>query len=186
MSTRGRLAILSGPSGVGKSAVADRLLKDLHIRRAVTATTRAPRTGEKDGVDYHFLSRDEFLRRLTAGWFLEHAEVYGNFYGTPKSSVETGLAAGFHCVLVIDVQGAATLREAGVDAIYVLLTAPDAREMERRLRSRALDSSDEIARRLAAAEAELSAAARFDHVVVNDRLEDTARNIAAMLHLHLP
>ena len=181
----GRLAVLSGPSGVGKSAVAQRLLKDPKFRRAITATTRSPRKGERDGVDYFFLAREEFERRLRAGWFLEHADVYGNLYGTPKSSVEAVLRAGAHCLLVIDVQGAATLRGAGVEGLYVLLSAPSPVDLERRLRGRGLDSAEEIAKRLSAADAELAQASRFDRVIVNERIEDTAREVASLLGVSL-
>ena len=177
---RGRLVILSGPSGVGKSAVAERLVASGTVRRAVTATTRRPRAGEVEGVDYFFLSREEFEKRLAAGWFLEHAVVYGNLYGTPKPSVDAVLASGTHCILVIDVQGAATLRGAEVEAVYVLLTAPSAAELEKRLRGRGLDSPDVIAKRLSVAETELAAAARFDHVVVNDDLDDTVRKVGSL------
>jgi guanylate kinase len=184
--TRGRLLVLSGPSGVGKSAVAERVLKDPRFARAVTATTRPPRAGEVDGVAYLFLSRAEFERRVAAGWFLEHAEVYGRLYGTPRSSVEAVLASGRCCLLVIDVQGAATLRRQGVEGRYVFLAAPTAADLERRLRGRGLDAPAEIARRLAAAEAELSEAHRFDRVLVNDDLEATARKLALEVGVDLP
>ena len=134
--SRGRLLVLSGPSGVGKTVVGERILKDPRFGRAITATTRAPREGERDGVDYHFLTVEEFRRRLAAGWFLEHAEVYGRLYGTPVASVEDLRAAGLHCLLVIDVQGAATLRRQGVDALFVFLDPPSLDELARRLAGR--------------------------------------------------
>ena len=182
---RGRVVIVSGPSGVGKSAVADRLLTDPRFRRAVTATTRAPRAGEIDGTHYHFLTREAFEKRLADGWFLEHAEVYGKLYGTPKSSVDLVLATGAHCILVIDVQGAATLRRAGVVALYVLLTAPNPAELERRLRGRGLDSAEDIARRLSAADAEMAASASFDQVLVNDSIEAAAASVARLVGVAL-
>jgi guanylate kinase len=171
---------------VGKSAVAERVLRDPRFARAVTATTRAPRGGEVEGVAYVFLARAEFQRRVAAGWFLEHAEVYGNLYGTPRSSVEAVLASGRHCLLVIDVQGAATLRREGVEGRYVFLAAPTPADLERRLRGRGLDAPAEIARRLAAAEAELLEARRFDRVLVNDDLEGTARKVALEVEVDLP
>jgi guanylate kinase len=176
---RGRLIVVSGPSGVGKTAVVGRLLEDRRFGRAITATTRPPRPGEREGVDYVFLPEDEFLRRLAAGWFLEHAEVYGRYYGTPKESVERVLETGCHCVLVIDTQGAATLRGIGVDAVYVFLLPPNLEELVRRLTTRGGDSPESRARRLEEARRELAEADRFDHRIVNEVLEDTVRKVAA-------
>lgn len=182
---RGRLLVVSGPSGVGKTAVADRLLKDPRIARAITATTRAPRVGERDGVDYLFLAADEFRRRVAAGWFLEHADVYGRHYGTPRSSVEAVLASGRHCLLVVDVQGVATLRAAGTDAVFVLLEPPSRAELERRLKTRGSDDPTDQRRRLEEAERELARTDLFDHRVVNADLELAARAVAATVGVHL-
>ncbi len=176
---RGRLLVLSGPSGVGKTVVAERLLRDPRFGRAVTATTRPPRAGERDGVDYHFLSTEEFRRRLAAGWFLEHAEVYGRLYGTPVASVEDLRGAGRHCLLVIDVQGAATLRKRGVDAIFVFLDPPSMDELARRLAGRDGADSPAFFKRMAAAATELAQAPTFDCRVVNLEVEDTARKVAS-------
>ncbi|MBL9087294.1 MAG: guanylate kinase [Planctomycetia bacterium] len=182
---RGRLLVLSGPSGVGKTAVADRLLADPRVARAITATTRAPRPGERDGVDYLFLAVDEFRRRLADGWFLEHADVYGRLYGTPRSSVEAVLASGRHCLLVIDVQGVATLRAAGAEATFVLLEPPSRAELERRLKTRGSDDPASQARRLEEAERELARTELFDRRVVNADLETAAREVAATVGLDL-
>jgi guanylate kinase len=180
--------VISGPSGVGKSAVADRLLKDSRFARAVTATTRAPRPGERDGVDYVFLSVDEFRRRIGEGWFLEHAQVYGRLYGTPRANVDAVLASGRHCVLVIDVQGAETLRSAGLEqggAVFVFLSAPDRTELERRLRSRGGDDAESVARRLDEVARESEHAARFAHHLVNHDVGATARAVAALVGVAL-
>lgn len=184
--TRGKLIVVSGPSGVGKSAVIDRLLLDAHFARAVTATTRPPRTGERDGVDYDFLARDDFLARVAVGGFLEHAEVYGRLYGTPRAHVEAILASGRHCILNIDVQGAASLRAAGVEALFVFLVPPSLSELERRLRTRGLDSADAVARRLSAVDREMAQAERFDLRIVNLDLERTARKLALAVGVALP
>lgn len=177
--SRGSLLVLSGPSGVGKTVVGERILKDPRFGRAITATTRAPREGERDGVDYHFLTVEEFRRRLAAGWFLEHAEVYGRLYGTPVASVEDLRAAGLHCLLVIDVQGAATLRRQGVDALFVFLDPPSLDELARRLAGRDGAQSPAFLKRMAAAATELAQAPSFDCRVVNLEIEDTARKVAS-------
>jgi guanylate kinase len=182
---RGRLVVVSGPSGVGKTAVIERLLAHPRFARAVTATTRPPRAGERDGVDYLFLAPDEFRRRLDAGWFLESADVYGRLYGTPREGPERILASGRHCLLNIDVQGAATLRAAGVEAVFVFLRSPSERELARRLRARGLDGPAEVERRLAAAERELAESRHFDLVLVNDDLGVTARNLARWVGVDL-
>jgi guanylate kinase len=154
---RGRLVVVSGPSGVGKTAVAERLLRHPLFARAITATTRAPRGSEKDGVDYVFLGHDEF---------------------EPREGPEAISRSGRHCLLVIDVQGASTLRGQRVEAIFVFLAPPSLDELERRLRERAQDGADSVARRRAVAESELSQAQGFDLILVNRDVDATARKVA--------
>jgi len=176
---RGRLLVISGPSGAGKSSIAERLLADPRFGRAITATTRKPRPGEVDGVDYRFLAETAFREGLSKGAFLEHAEVYGRLYGTPRESPEAVLASGRHCVLVLDVQGAASVRALVPEAQLVFVKAPSLDELRRRLATRGLDGADAIDRRLARVDEELAQAGSFDLVVVNDDLERTVRHIAA-------
>jgi guanylate kinase len=136
-------------------------------------------------VDYRFLSAEDFERGLDERRFLEHARVYGHLYGTPRESPDAVLASGRHCLLVIDVQGAATLRREGVKALYAFLKAPGTEELKRRLEGRGLDGPGEVARRLQAVDEELRQAEGFDLVLVNETVEDTARRLAAAVGVDL-
>ncbi len=176
---RGRLVVLSGPSGSGKTTVARALLEDPGFARARTATTRPPRGDERPGEAYDFLTEDEFEAGVRAGRFLEHARVYGHRYGTPRQNLEPILASGRNGLLVVDVQGARTLKDLGVDATYVFVTAPDPEEMLRRLTARGEDDEAAVRRRVAEAEREAEAASWFDLVVVNDDLDAAVRRLVA-------
>jgi guanylate kinase len=167
------LIILSGPSGSGKSTVLARLLApaDLPLRLSVSATTRAPRPGERDGEHYHFLTREQFEAERDAGAFLEWAEVFGNYYGTLRREVEPFREQGVGVILDIDVQGAAQVRRQCPDAVSVFLRAPSLEVYEGRLRKRGTESEAAIQRRLAGARRELEHAGEYNYVVVNDDLE---------------
>lgn len=172
------LLILSGPSGAGKTTLVQRLVAEVGgaFRRVVTATTRPPRSQEEvEGVAYHFLARRDFERLLETGAFIEHAEVYGQLYGTPRRSVEEVLAAGQNGVLVVDVQGVRSLRRALADAAfetrYVFVRAPSPDELARRLVARGEDDEAAIRARLAEAAREEAEAREYDFVVVNDDVE---------------
>ena len=184
--TRGRLFVVSGPSGVGKDAVLAPLFSagtcPPRLRRCITATTRAPRTGEVDGVDYFFLSPEEFERRIALGHFLEHAAYAGRRYGTPRPWVEAERDGGNDVLLKIEVQGALQVRGAVPDAVLVFLAPPSVEELERRLRGRdpGADAAD-LARRLEIARTELGLAARYDYCVVNDEIPRAVEAIRAIV-----
>ena len=173
--------MVSGPSGAGKTTVVERVLARPGHARAVTATTRAPRGGEAAGVDYEFLGEDEFRARIERGELLEHANVHGNLYGTPRSHVEEILERGEVCLLNVDVQGAAQIRGRIEPALFVFLVAPGAEELERRLRGRDADDEETVARRLAAAVEEMARKSEYDVTIVNDDLVRAAEELATRI-----
>ncbi|MDE0961153.1 MAG: guanylate kinase [Planctomycetota bacterium] len=175
------LVVLSGPSGVGKTAVSERLVKEDGIVRAITATTRAPRAGEQDGVDYHFLERTAFERQVAAGGFLEHAEVHGNLYGSPKDAIEKQRLSARAVLLLIDVQGAELLRTGQVEILTIFLEPPGEEELKRRIAVRGAEDDDVIDLRLRNALAEMAEKNKYDHCVVNDDLEDCVEQISSII-----
>jgi guanylate kinase len=177
----GRLVILSGPSGVGKDSVLD-LWKsvDSNVVRVVAYCTRTPRPAEVDGVDYHFVTRADFMAKAEAGDFLEYKEVHGNYYATPLRDTEALLAAGRIAVLKIDVQGALTVMELRDDALSIFLLPPSFEELERRIRTRGTDDEATIQKRLRNAREEIDLADRYHHRVVND---DLARAVSEIQEL---
>jgi guanylate kinase len=176
MTRRGLLIILSSPSGAGKSTLARRLMDwDATIRFSVSATTRAPRPGEEEGREYYFRSRAEFEQMIAAGEMLEHAEVFGNFYGSPKGPVEAALAAGRDMLFDIDWQGGQQVRNSslGKDVVSIFVLPPSIAALEMRLRGRGQDSDAVIAGRMQKSRDEISHWAEYDYVLINDDLERT-------------
>jgi guanylate kinase len=181
VSDRGILVVISGPSGVGKTTVVDRVLAKAGYVRAVTATTRAPREGEVNGRDYVFLDRDDFLSRVARDEFLEHATVHGNLYGTPRAHVTDILERGGVCVLSVDVQGAAQIRGKVGPARFLFIGPPSLEVLEARLRGRGTEDRETADRRLDVARAELARQDEYDRIVVNDDLDRAVEEVTATI-----
>jgi guanylate kinase len=183
-SRRGLLLILSSPSGAGKSTLARRLMEwDPSLRFSVSATTRAPRPGETDGREYYFKTRTEFESMVAAGEMLEHAEVFSNFYGSPKGPVETAMTEGRDTLFDIDWQGGQQIRNSslGRDVVSVFVLPPSIAELERRLRGRAQDSDEVIAGRMAKSQSEISHWAEYDYVIVNNDIDIAFNDLLTIL-----
>ncbi len=181
-----RVFVITGPSGVGKGTLIRGLMERLQgLELSVSATTRPPRPGERDGVDYHFLSADEFARRVAQGDFVEHADYAGRHYGTLRSELENRVRAGVPVVLEIEVQGARQVRAAMPEAVQVFIAPPSLAALRTRLIGRGTDDPEEVERRLQVAEHELAAQPEFTHVVVNDRLEDALERLVGVVSAEL-
>ncbi len=183
ISRRGLMLVLSSPSGAGKTTIARAILAgDSQITMSISATTRPKRPGETDGVDYIFVDEARFAAMVEAGEFLEHAVVFGNRYGTPRAPVEAALAAGRDVLFDVDWQGEQQLAEAARDdLVSVFILPPSTDELERRLRARAQDSEEVVARRMARAADEMSHWPEYDYVIVNDDLDNSIDSVRAIL-----
>ena len=174
----GSLYIVSAPSGAGKTSLVSKLVElDSHIKVSVSSTTRPSRNGEVDGVNYHFLSVAQFEAKIAEGDFLEHAQVFDNYYGTSKSAVEEQLKAGKDVILEIDWQGAQQVRKLIPQAISIFILPPSLEELQRRLTSRGTDSDEVIARRMRDAVNEMSHYHEFDYIVINNHFETALKQL---------
>lgn len=173
---------MSAPSGTGKTTLVERLVHTTPaLRMSRSYTSRAARANERDGVDYHFISRDQFQASIAASAFLEWADVFGNLYGTSATDTEAILANGEDLVLVIDVQGARQVRSRGIENTAIFVLPPSASVLEQRLRGRSQDSDEQIRRRLSVACREVADVAEYDYVVVNDEVEPSVGRLRAII-----
>ncbi len=179
---KGLLILISGPSGTGKGTVCD-LLRQKHpeISYSISATTRQPRPGEQDGVNYYFYTKEKFREMIDQGQLLEWAEVYGNFYGTPKQKVLDRLDAGEDILLEIDTQGALNVMKVMPEGLFIFLLPPSLEELAARLKGRGTETEESLHRRLGAAVDEIKLAAKYRYVVVNDKVEDAQETIANII-----
>jgi guanylate kinase len=181
-----RVFVITGPSGVGKGTLIRTLLERMReLELSVSATTRDPRPGEENGVDYHFLTDAEFDGRVLAGDFVEHAGYSGRRYGTLREELERRVSRGVPVVLEIEVQGARQIRETMPEAIQIFIAPPSEDALRNRLVGRGTDSAEQVEARLATAREELRAQSEFPHVVVNDRLDDAVEALETLVRAHL-
>ena len=180
----GLLYVITAPSGAGKSSLIDALLKeDPHLRLSVSYTTRAPRPGEMNGREYHFVDEEAFLAMIERGEFLESAEVHGNRYGTSQAVIREALARGQDLVLEIDWQGAQQVRRLYPGCVGIFILPPSVAELERRMRARGQDSDEVIRRRMSSAEEEISHAPEFNYAIINKDFDEAKRDLQAIIRV---
>ncbi len=179
---KGKLIVISGPSGSGKGTIVEKLLDDESIELSVSCTTRQPRPHEKDGVNYFFKRKNEFDDMVVSNKFLEHANVFGCQYGTPKERVLKKLSDGRNVILEIDVQGAMQVKKNFAEAVLIFIMPPSEDELLRRLRGRATETEEQIKTRFSKAKDEMAYAEQYDYTVVNDKLEDAVLEIKKIVH----
>ncbi len=179
----GQMLLVSGPSWTGKSTICKRLGEDPRVRFSVSATTRTPRPGEENGREYHFVSKERFREMIREGAFIEHAEVYGNMYGTLRAPMEDAIAAGDVYLVEIDVQGALQLMALDVPGLYVFIAPPDFETLRRRLAGRGTETPEVLERRLRKAEDEYRERVKYDHVIVNDDLDRAVAELRSITGL---
>jgi len=179
--SKGRLIVFSAPSGCGKGTMLAEILKDENYCVSVSATTRSPREGEVDGVNYYFMSKGDFLQRVADSEFLEYAEYCDNYYGTLMSEVDGKLNEGKNVILEIEVQGALKIREKRPDALMIFILPPSVSELRRRLKKRGTETDEVIEQRVSQAAREIEVASKYDYAIVNDALEDAISDFFAVM-----
>ncbi|MDP4144681.1 MAG: guanylate kinase [Bacillota bacterium] len=181
MHNKGLLIVISGPSGAGKGTIIKELIKKGKFWLSVSATTRAPRNGEIDGKSYYFLTREQFEERLRLNDFLEHAEVYGNFYGTPKSNVMERIDNGEDVILEIDIQGALKVKEAYPEGVFIFILPPSMEELKKRIIKRGSETTESLMTRFKSAYKEINYVSKYNYAVTNDTVEVAAEKIESIL-----
>lgn len=181
MKNKGLLLVVSAPSGCGKGTILGEILKDDSFYYSISATTRAPREGEQDGVNYHFITKEEFEQRIAQGGMLEYAQYCGNYYGTPKKEVEQMRDAGRDVILEIEVEGAMKVRALCPDAVFLFIAPPSVEELRRRLNKRGTEAAEVIEERVSQASRELSYANRYDYIIVNGELEKAIQDFRTVV-----
>lgn len=178
---RGKLFIISGPSGAGKGTICKRLIEETKVEVSVSMTTRQPREGEIDGKSYYFTTKENFLKEVEADGFLEWAEVYGNYYGTPKSKLDEKLSAGIDVVLEIDIQGALNVKEVYPEGIFIFILPPSMSELRKRITGRGSETEESLRLRLSQTLKEVSYIDKYDYCVVNDDLDEAVARVKAIV-----
>lgn len=178
----GVLLVMSGPSGAGKGTLCEHLREQIDMEYSISATTRNPRLGEKEGTDYFFMTRDGFVEKIQEDGFLEWAEVYGNYYGTPSQYVRDKIATGRDVMVEIDPQGAKQVKLKMQDAVLVFILPPSYRELERRIRGRGTETEEQIVRRLGGAMSEINALSAYDYIIVNDDIDAAVDDLKAIIN----
>ena len=179
---QGLLIVLSGPSGSGKNTVCDRVKEENpNIWESISMTSRQPRKGEKDGVNYYFVTRDEFEENIKKDNMLEYAQFAGNYYGTPRKSVQKHLDKGEDVILVIEIQGALQIKKKLPQALFVFLLPPSMRELKRRLTDRGTESEEKIVKRFETAYKEINEISKYNYVIVNDKVDNAASKLSAII-----
>ena len=177
----GKLFIISGPSGAGKDTIAKRILEETELEFSVSMTTRSPREGEIDGVHYYFVDEEAFVKNIEAGGFLEHAQVYGNRYGTPKGPILERLEKGIDVLLDIEMQGALQIKENYPDGVFIFILPPSMAELRKRLTGRGTESPEAIEMRLSKTLSEIEYVDKYDYLVVNGVLEEAVNRVKAII-----
>jgi guanylate kinase len=181
MDQKGLLVVISGPSGAGKGTICKALLKENDFWLSVSATTRQPRKGEVDGVNYYFLSKEDFEERISKNDFLEYAEVYGNYYGTPKSSVLQAINNGNDVILEIDIQGALKVKESYPEGVFIFILPPSMEELKQRIINRGSETPESLMTRFKSAYKEINYVSKYNYAVVNDTVEEAVKKIQCIM-----